>query len=117
MNLKLTKIGNAHGLVLDAEMMELFQLKSGDEVSVEMDGNGNISLHPVRHHASREIFFDPTLMELADLQFGDQMDVDVYEGGMLMLTPIRNHTPTPGEVSNVIRATMKDYVQTMKLLA
>jgi antitoxin component of MazEF toxin-antitoxin module len=114
---KITTIGDSHALVLDPELMNLIHLRNGDEINIEVNHDGSLTLVPIRMHSSRDIVFDPTLMELADLNFGDEMDVDVYEGGTLMLTPIRSHQPPRESVIDVIRSTMKDYVATMKQLA
>ncbi len=65
---------------------------------------------------SQGIIFDAALLELAHLKVGDQVNVEVHEGGTLTLTPIRPR-PSRAEVSEVIKATMKDYARTMQRLA
>jgi antitoxin component of MazEF toxin-antitoxin module len=65
---------------------------------------------------SQGIIFDSALMELAHLKAGDEMNVEVHAGGTITLTPLRPR-PSPAEVSQVIKATMKDYARTMKKLA
>ena len=67
---------------------------------------------------SQGIILDAALLELAHLKAGDQLNVEVHEGGTLTLTPIRPRlNPSREEVTEVIRATMKDYAGTMKKLA
>ncbi len=65
---------------------------------------------------SQGLMLDAALMDLARLKVGDEVNVTVHEGGTITLTPLRPR-PTPAEVSQVIRATMKDYSRTMKRLA
>jgi antitoxin component of MazEF toxin-antitoxin module len=65
---------------------------------------------------SQGLIFDAALMELAHLKTGDAVNVEVHDGGTITLTPIRKG-PSREEVSNVIKATMKDYARTMKKLA
>ena len=65
---------------------------------------------------SQGLMFDSALMDLAHLRPGDQVNVEVHEGGTITLTPLRPK-PSRGEVSRVIKATMKDYARTMKKLA
>ena len=65
---------------------------------------------------SQGIIFDAALLELAHLKAGDDLNVEVHDGGTLTLTPLRPR-PSRGEVSKVIRHTMKDYARTMKKLA
>ena len=65
---------------------------------------------------SQGLIFDSALMELTHLKVGDQVNVTVHEGGAIVLTPLRpKHSRA--EVSEVIKATMKDYARTMKKLA
>ncbi len=109
----LNKVENTQSIVFDALLMELAQMKEGDEMDVEIYEGGTLMLRPIRR---REIFFDPVLMKMADLQTGDELDVDVDDAGTLTLTPIRQG-PSYVEVLQVIRSTMKDYAQTMKQLA
>jgi antitoxin component of MazEF toxin-antitoxin module len=65
---------------------------------------------------SQGLIFDAALMELAHLRAGDQVNVEVHDGGTITLTPLRPR-PSREEVSEVIRKTLKDYAQTMKMLA
>ena len=65
---------------------------------------------------SQGIIFDSALMELAHLKTGDKVNVEVHAGGTITLTPLRP-SPSPVEVSRVIKSTMKDYARTMKKLA
>ena len=44
----ITKIGNSHGLMLDAALMETARLKAGDQVSVTVHDGGAIVLTPLR---------------------------------------------------------------------
>jgi antitoxin component of MazEF toxin-antitoxin module len=65
---------------------------------------------------SQGVIFDAALLELAHLKAGDELNVEVHAGGTITLTPIHpRHSST--EISNVIKATMKDYAGTMKKLA
>lgn len=50
----ISKIGNSHGLMLDAALMDLAHLKAGDEVNVEVHEGGTITLTPLRPRVSRE---------------------------------------------------------------
>jgi antitoxin component of MazEF toxin-antitoxin module len=50
----ISKVGNSHGLVFDAALMELAHLKAGDEVNVEVHEGGTITLTPLRPRPSRE---------------------------------------------------------------
>jgi antitoxin component of MazEF toxin-antitoxin module len=65
---------------------------------------------------SQGVMFDAALMDLAHLKTGDPVNVEVHEGGTITLTPLRPK-PSRAEVSRVIKATMRDYAQTMKKLA
>jgi antitoxin component of MazEF toxin-antitoxin module len=65
---------------------------------------------------SQGLVFDAALMELARLKVGDDVNVEVHEGGTITITPIRPR-PTPKEVSDTIKQTMKDYARTMRRLA
>jgi antitoxin component of MazEF toxin-antitoxin module len=44
----IAKIGNSHGLIFDAALMDLARLKPGDKVSVSVHEGGSIVLTPVR---------------------------------------------------------------------
>ncbi len=65
---------------------------------------------------SQGLVFDAALMELARLKVGDDVNVEVHEGGTITITPIRPR-PTPKEVTDTIKQTMKDYARTMRRLA
>jgi antitoxin component of MazEF toxin-antitoxin module len=65
---------------------------------------------------SHGIVFDSALMELAHLRPGDEVNVEVHSGGTITLTPLRPRH-SRGEVSKLIKSTMKDYARTMKKLA
>ena len=49
----ISKIGNSHGIVFDAAVMELAHLRVGDEVKVEVHEGGTITLTPLRPRPSR----------------------------------------------------------------
>jgi antitoxin component of MazEF toxin-antitoxin module len=49
----ITKIGNSHGLMFDAALMDLAHLKPGDKVNVEIHEGGTITLTPLRPRPSR----------------------------------------------------------------
>jgi antitoxin component of MazEF toxin-antitoxin module len=49
----ISKVGNSHGLVFDAALMDLAHLKAGDEVNVEVHEGGTITLTPLRPRPSR----------------------------------------------------------------
>jgi antitoxin component of MazEF toxin-antitoxin module len=66
---------------------------------------------------SQGIIFDAALLDLARLKLGDQLDVTIVgESGAIMLMPIRKG-PSPKQVSETIRRTVKDYRKTLKKLA
>ena len=44
----ISKIGNSHGIIFDAALMDLARLKVGDEVNVTVHESGSIVLTPVR---------------------------------------------------------------------
>lgn len=48
----ISKVGNSHGIVFDAALMDLAHLKAGDEVNVEVHEGGTISLTPLRPRPS-----------------------------------------------------------------
>lgn len=48
----ISKVGNSHGVVFDAALMELAHLKAGDEVNVEVHEGGTITLTPLRPRPS-----------------------------------------------------------------
>jgi antitoxin component of MazEF toxin-antitoxin module len=47
-----SKVGNSHGIILDAALMDLAHLKAGDEVNVEVHEGGTITLTPLRPRPS-----------------------------------------------------------------
>ena len=48
----ISKIGNSHGIVFDAALMELAHLTAGDKVNVEVHEGGTITLTPLRPRPS-----------------------------------------------------------------
>lgn len=44
----ISKIGNSHGLMFDAALMELAHLKAGDQVNLEVHEGGTITITPLR---------------------------------------------------------------------
>ena len=50
----ISKIGNSHGLMFDATLMEMAHLKAGDQVNVEVHEGGAITVTPLRPRPSRE---------------------------------------------------------------
>ena len=48
----ISKVGNSHGIVFDAALMDLAHLKAGDEVNVEVHEGGTITLTPLRPRPS-----------------------------------------------------------------
>jgi antitoxin component of MazEF toxin-antitoxin module len=50
----ITKVGNSHGIIFDAALMELAHLKAGDEVNVEVHEGGTVTLTPIHPRPSRE---------------------------------------------------------------
>ncbi len=48
----ISKVGNSHGVVFDAALMELAHLRPGDEVNVEVHDGGTITLTPLRPRPS-----------------------------------------------------------------
>lgn len=48
----ISKIGNSHGLMFDAALMELAHLNTGDQVNVEIHEGGTITLTPLRPRPS-----------------------------------------------------------------
>ena len=49
----ITKVGNSHGVIFDAALLELTRLKAGDEVNVEVHEGGTITITPMRPQPSR----------------------------------------------------------------
>ena len=48
----ISKVGNSHGIVFDAALMDLAHLKAGDAVNVEVHEGGTITLTPLRPRPS-----------------------------------------------------------------
>ena len=44
----ITKVGNSHGVIFDAALMDLAHLKMGDQVNVEVHKGGTITMTPLR---------------------------------------------------------------------
>ena len=44
----ITKIGNSHGVIFDAALMDLAHLKLGDQVNVEVHQGGTITMTPLQ---------------------------------------------------------------------
>lgn len=51
---KVTKIGNSQGIIFDTALMDLANLKVGDELNVTIHDGGTITLAPVRAERSPE---------------------------------------------------------------
>jgi antitoxin component of MazEF toxin-antitoxin module len=65
---------------------------------------------------SHGIIFDSALLQLARLKPGDEVNIEVHSGGTITIAPIVS-MPPKGEVSKLIKDTMKDYATTMRKLA
>jgi len=50
----LTKVGNSQGILFDSALMELAHLKVGDELNVEVQDGGTVTLTPIRPRPSRD---------------------------------------------------------------
>ena len=44
----ISKVGNSHGVIFDAALLELAHLRPGDEINVEVHEGGTITLTPLR---------------------------------------------------------------------
>jgi antitoxin component of MazEF toxin-antitoxin module len=44
----ITKVGNSHGVIFDAALMDLAHLKMGDQVNVEVHPGGTITMTPLQ---------------------------------------------------------------------
>ena len=44
----ITKVGNSHGIIFDAALMDLARVKVGDQLTVTVHEGGSIILTPVR---------------------------------------------------------------------
>jgi len=50
------KIGNSQGLILDAALLEMAHLKTGDELNIKVHEGGTITLTPIRpRHAPEKV--------------------------------------------------------------
>jgi antitoxin component of MazEF toxin-antitoxin module len=49
----ITRVGNSHGVIFDAALLELAHLKPGDELNVEVHESGTVTLTPLRPRPSR----------------------------------------------------------------
>jgi len=47
----ITKVGNSHGVIFDAALMDLAHLKMGDQVNVEVHEGGTITMTPLQSTA------------------------------------------------------------------
>ena len=65
---------------------------------------------------SQGIIFDSALLQLARLKVGDEVNVEVHAGGTITIAALPS-LPAPGEVTALIKDTMKQYAGTMKRLA
>ena len=48
----ISKVGNSHGIVFDAALMDMARLKAGDQLNVEVHEGGTITLTPLRPRPS-----------------------------------------------------------------
>jgi antitoxin component of MazEF toxin-antitoxin module len=48
------KVGNSHGIIFDAAIMDMAHLKVGDQMNVTVHDGGSITLTPVREQPSHE---------------------------------------------------------------
>ena len=48
----ISKVGNSHGIIFDAALMDLAHLRAGDELNVEVHDGGTITLTPLRPRPS-----------------------------------------------------------------
>jgi antitoxin component of MazEF toxin-antitoxin module len=44
----ITKIGNSHGIIFDASLMDMAHLKVGDQLNIEIHGGRSLTLTPIR---------------------------------------------------------------------
>jgi antitoxin component of MazEF toxin-antitoxin module len=71
----IAKIGNSHGVILDAALLDLARLKPGDQVNVTVHESGTITFEPMRPQVPPEVFtqtvkdvikeYDATLRKLS----------------------------------------------------
>jgi antitoxin component of MazEF toxin-antitoxin module len=50
----ITKIGNSHGIIFDAAVLELAHLKAGDKLNLEVHEGGTITLTPIQSKPTRQ---------------------------------------------------------------
>lgn len=50
----ISKIGNSHGLIFDSTLLQLANLKPGDQVNVEVHSSGTITLTPLKQSLTVE---------------------------------------------------------------
>jgi len=50
----ISKVGNSHGVIFDAALLELAHLRPGDEINVEVHEGGTITLTPLRPRPAAE---------------------------------------------------------------
>ena len=50
----ISRIGNSQGIILDAPLLELAHLKTGDEVNIEVHEGGTLTITPLRTTPSKE---------------------------------------------------------------
>lgn len=53
-----TKIGNSYGIIFDRALLDLAQLKPGDEVNVTVRPEGTIMMEPLRGEIAPQVFED-----------------------------------------------------------
>jgi len=44
----ISKVGNSHGIIFDAALLDIARLKVGDQVSISVHAGGSIVLTPMR---------------------------------------------------------------------
>ena len=49
----ISRIGNSQGIILDAPLLELAHLKTGDEVNIEVHEGGTLTITPLRTTPSK----------------------------------------------------------------
>jgi antitoxin component of MazEF toxin-antitoxin module len=50
----ISKIGNSRGIIFDSALLQLANLKEGDQVNVEVHPGGTITIAPIRATVDRE---------------------------------------------------------------
>jgi antitoxin component of MazEF toxin-antitoxin module len=51
----ISKVGNSHGIIFDAALMDMARLKVGDQVSISVHAGGSIVLTPMRPTIERKV--------------------------------------------------------------